>query len=175
MRKNSRIYSDQFWTLTFACASACFYLFTVFAITSVFEVNAVENIKKTNTVSAVINTQNKSSNNKIVAYYFHGNARCRSCLQIEKLSKGTIDNKFTNELQKGIIEWRVVNIEEEKNQHYINDYKLYTKSVVLSLNKGGVEKNWKNLEKVWEYLRDEKKFETYVQSEVNNFLGELKL
>ncbi|MBF0300515.1 MAG: hypothetical protein HQK51_17490 [Oligoflexia bacterium] len=117
----------------------------------------------------------KAADKKIIAYYFHGNARCTSCLQIEKLSKGTIETKFADELNKGIIEWHTVNVEESNNVHFVKDYKLYTKSVILSFHKKGKEKKWKNLDKVWEYLRDEKKFETYIQGEVNNYLGEFKL
>ncbi|MBF0363382.1 MAG: hypothetical protein HQK49_20340 [Oligoflexia bacterium] len=116
----------------------------------------------------------KAADKKIIAYYFHGNARCTSCLQIEKLSKGTIEKKFADELNKGIIEWHTVNVEEANNVHFVKDYKLYTKSVILSFHKKGKEKKWKNLDKVWEYLGDESVFESYVQKEVTSYLAELK-
>jgi hypothetical protein len=113
-------------------------------------------------------------NDKIIVYYFHGNARCQSCLLIEKYSHAAIEDKFKNELKNGELEWRVINVEEPRNSHYVQDYRLYTKSLILSLVKKGQQKNWKNLEKVWTYLRNEDDFYSYVQNEVASYLTELK-
>ncbi|MBF0360336.1 MAG: hypothetical protein HQK49_04955 [Oligoflexia bacterium] len=121
-----------------------------------------------------IKTKEVINPNRIIVYYFHGNARCYSCLKIEKLTKETIDEKFQNELQQGFIQWQVVNVDDLKNRHFIKDFKLYTKSVILFLIKENKQKEWKNLQKVWEYLQDEKEFKLYVQREVTLFLKLLR-
>ena len=110
---------------------------------------------------------------QIIAYYFHGNARCASCLKIERNTYKAITEQFDNEIRGGKIYWKVINVEEPANNHFVQDYKLHTKSVVLSLMHNGKEEKWKNLEKVWEYLQDENQFHSYVITEVSTYLGEL--
>jgi len=68
----------------------------------------------------------------------------------------------------------VINIEEKGNEHFAQDYQLYTKSVVLSFVKGGKEVKFKNLEQVWQLLRDKDKFYNYIKSETQSFLDDLK-
>ncbi|MBF0442260.1 MAG: hypothetical protein HQK54_10165 [Oligoflexales bacterium] len=108
-----------------------------------------------------------------MAYYFHGEARCQSCLLIEKYSYSAITRNFDREIGEGTIDFRVINVEEPANSHFVKDYGLYTKSVVLSLVKNGKEQKWKNLKKVWEYLQDEGQFQSYIVSEVNAYKAEL--
>lgn len=114
------------------------------------------------------------SGDEIIAYYFHGNFRCASCLNIEKYTKAALEESFGNELESGILSYQIINTEEKGNEHFIQDYQLYTKSVVLSLVKDGKEVKFKNLQKVWEYLRNKDKFTEYIKSETQNFLKELE-
>ena len=68
----------------------------------------------------------------------------------------------------------MINTDENDNAHFVDDYKLYTKSLVLSLVKDGKEVKSNNLTKIWEYVRDKQKFYDYVSEEVNNYLKEAK-
>lgn len=110
----------------------------------------------------------------VKAYYFHSDFRCSNCHKIEKYSKEAIDKYFAEELASGELEYEVINIDEKGNEHFAKDYKLYTKSLVLSRIKGGKEAEYKNLEKVWDYLRDKEAFYNYVKEEVTKFLEENK-
>ena len=109
---------------------------------------------------------------KLIAYYFHGTARCASCRAIEAYSAEAIQKAFDKELKEGTLEWKPVNVEEKGNEHFVQDYKLYTKSLILSEVLGGKQTSWKNLDKVWELLRDKDAFEKYVQDEVRACLAE---
>ena len=111
--------------------------------------------------------------NHISIYYFHGNMRCVTCHKLEQYSKEAIETIFKEEIASGKVEFRAVNVEEKGNEHYVDDYKLYTKSLVISLVKDGKEVKSKNLEKIWEYVGDKERFFTYVKDEVANFLKEL--
>jgi hypothetical protein len=110
---------------------------------------------------------------QVVAYYFHGTFRCSSCLRIEQYSREAIEKYFANELKSGKLVFKVINVEEKGNEHYINDYQLYTKSLVLSLVKDGKEIKSENLVKVWEYLGNKDKFYEYVKGSVDSYLKEL--
>jgi hypothetical protein len=116
----------------------------------------------------------KTSDHKVIAYYFHGNRRCISCRKIEAFTKEAIDSAFGGDLKSGALEWRVVNTDSAQNEHYWTDYKLYTKSVILSDLHGGKETRWKNLEKVWEFLGDQKEFAAYISSELKAFMDPTK-
>ena len=106
----------------------------------------------------------------VKAYYFHGDFRCSNCYKIEKYSKEAIDKYFVKELESGELEYKVINVDERSNEHFAKDYKLYTKSLVISKIKGGKEVEYKNLEKVWDYLGNKEAFYNYVKEEVTKFL-----
>lgn len=112
----------------------------------------------------------KSQNSKVIAYYFHGTFRCTTCRTIEKYSQEAIEYYFANELKNGTLEFRHVNVETPENRHYIQDYQLFSRSLVLSLQKDGQEIQWKNLKAVWTHVRDRERFFQYVKGEVENFL-----
>lgn len=110
---------------------------------------------------------------QLVVYYFHGNARCSSCYKLEQFAKETLEQNFADELKSGKIVFKIVNIDKAGNDHFVADYQLYSKSVVLSLVKDGKQVRYKNLEKVWDLLGDQNKYHAYVRDEIKLFLGEL--
>jgi len=117
-------------------------------------------------------TEVKAQNSKVIAYYFHGTFRCSTCRTIEQYSLEAIQTYFAKELGSGKLEFRPVNIEEPENKHFIQDYQLVTRSLVLSLMSDGKETKWKNLPDVWKLVRDKDKFFQYVKDEVEKFLKE---
>ena len=108
----------------------------------------------------------------VVAYYFHGQMRCPTCHKLEQYSKEAIEINFKDELTSGKLEFKVVNVENSGNEHYGKDYQLYTKSLILSLVKDGKEIKWKNMDKIWEYVSNKKRFVDYVKSGVADLLKE---
>ncbi|MBN1602903.1 MAG: hypothetical protein JW915_14945 [Chitinispirillaceae bacterium] len=112
----------------------------------------------------------KSQNKKVVVYYFHTTFRCQSCNMIEKFTKEAVESGFASELKNGTVEMKVINVEEKGNEHFAKDYKLYTKSVIVSDVKDGKEITWKNLDKVWTLLGDQNKFIDYIKTEVKTSL-----
>jgi hypothetical protein len=109
---------------------------------------------------------------KVVAYYFHGNTRCVTCRTIETYAKEAIESGFPKALKKGQLEFKVVNVEEPQNEHFVQDYQLSTRSVVLARFERGKQRDWKNLQLVWDLVRDHDAFVIYVQEEAKSFLGE---
>jgi hypothetical protein len=108
----------------------------------------------------------------VVAYYFHGNTRCATCKKIEAYADEAIHQGFAEMLENGALTWRVVNVEESENRHFIDDFQLVTRSVVLAEYHNGAITRWKSLDKVWQLVRNKDDFTRYVQSETREFLGE---
>ena len=102
-----------------------------------------------------------------VVYYFHGTSRCHTCRTIEAYAAEAVRAAFGAELASGRLVWQPLNVDEAANQHFIKDYQLYTRSLVVV--DGSNPKRFKNLAKVWELVRDKPAFVKYVQDEVRAF------
>lgn len=108
---------------------------------------------------------------RVVAYYFHTTRRCASCKKIEAYSSEAIETGFKSELKNGQLEFYSINTDESGNRHYIDDYDLYTKSLIITKMTGDKETQWKNLTEVWQLLGDKEKFYKYVRGEIQAYLG----
>ncbi len=107
---------------------------------------------------------------KLVAYYFHGNVRCVTCRTIEAYAQEAVETGFPQALKDGHLQFRVVNVEEPANEHFVQDYQLTTRSVVLVQFADGKQEQWKNLPRVWELVGDKEAFLKYVQDETRSYL-----
>jgi hypothetical protein len=115
---------------------------------------------KTDTAKASVAT------GKIIVYYFHNNMRCPTCYKLENYAKSEVESSFADAIKNGKLEWKTVNVDDKGNEHYNDDYKLYSKSVIVSTIKDGKESSWKNLDKIWELVHEEGKYREYIRNEV---------
>lgn len=120
------------------------------------------------TAPAAIRTSEQGS--KVIAYYFHVTVRCTTCRAIESYSKEVIHSRFARELAAGQLEWRLVNVQLPENRHFIQDYQLFTKSLVLVRTQNGQQKEYKVLNDTWELVGDKPAMQSYVEKEVRGFL-----
>ena len=107
---------------------------------------------------------------QVVVYYFHGSKRCVTCKKLEAYSDEAVKSGFGEELKEGVLEWRVVNTDEPENAHFLKDYQLITKSVVVVEMVDGKQKRWRNLKKIWQLVGDKDEFVAYVQGGVREYL-----
>lgn len=102
----------------------------------------------------------------VVVYYFSTGKECTTCEQIPVYAREALDTTFSKELAAGTLVWRTYDVDLPQNEHFVGDYGLYTKSIVLSRVKDGAQVRWKNLEKVWDLVGDHDAFVAYVRDEV---------
>ncbi|UCE65219.1 MAG: hypothetical protein JSU85_10100 [Candidatus Zixiibacteriota bacterium] len=110
------------------------------------------------------------SSEKVVASYLHGNRRCMTCRKLEAYSEEALTTAFQEELEDSTLIWRTVNYDQKENEHYLKDYSLYTKALILSRVKDGSEVEWKNLAKIWKLVGNKEEFLKYVQKETRAFM-----
>jgi hypothetical protein len=108
----------------------------------------------------------KAAVRKTIVYYFHGTARCPTCMKLETYTHEAVDESFGDLVKSGRVEWRVVNTDEAANAHFRTDYKLESKSVVLVEMQGSQQLRWKNLEKIWDLVANKDEFKKYIAAEV---------
>jgi hypothetical protein len=120
---------------------------------------------------ASITLMSNSSNQKnyVKVVYFHTDYRCATCTKLEKYSQETVEKYFANDLKSGKIVWESINYEEDKNEHYIDKFNLYNKSLILMKYENGKLKEWKNLEKIWELVSNKSKYVDYVKKEIKKY------
>jgi hypothetical protein len=106
----------------------------------------------------------------VVAYYFHGNSRCATCRNLEQLSRQALEEGFPGELESGRLVFRSVNVDLEENRHYIGEFGLYTKSLVVVQMNGDTTVRHKNLTRIWELVREPDAFLAYVREETGAYL-----
>lgn len=123
--------------------------------------------------SNTIHIKHQGSPEKLVIYYFHTNYRCKTCNKFESLTKDVLEQDFKGFGDKGKIEFKLINIENEPNKHYIDEYKIVTKTLIMSLEEKKLELQWKNLNKIWELIRDDDKFKNYIRQEIKMFLNQV--
>jgi len=107
-----------------------------------------------------------------VAYYFFGNMRCATCRKLEAYSEEAITDAFGEDLASGTLAWRAVNVDEPDNTHFVHDFDLVTKSLVLVEYRDGGVVRFSNLTKIWQKVGDKDEFLEYVRDSTREFIGE---
>ena len=103
----------------------------------------------------------------ILVYYFHATTRCATCRTIEAYAKETVTTRFAADLEARRLSWQAVNVDEPANKHFIRDFQLYTRSVVVVDAKD--PRRYKVLDRVWQLVRDKAAFQSYVEQEIRTF------
>ncbi|MEE9443019.1 MAG: nitrophenyl compound nitroreductase subunit ArsF family protein [candidate division Zixibacteria bacterium] len=148
----------------------CLLGFILLAFSAVVSDDQQPAKSKDTTITSEEKSDADKSQKQIVVYYLHGNKRCATCKKIEAYSEEAIKSGFSENLKDSSIVWQTVNFEDEGNEHYVKDYQLYTKSLILSRKNDGKEVEWKNLTEIWTLVRDKEKFIGYVQTELGDFI-----
>ena len=108
---------------------------------------------------------------KTIVYYFHGNMRCRTCNKIEAYTKEVINTSFAKELSDGLLEIRIVNTDKSENEHFIKDFQLTNRSIVLVRSRGDDLEKWQNLDRIWLLVRKKEAFQSYIDEETRAFMA----
>lgn len=122
------------------------------------------------TIDKSLLSEQQKQKAQLIVYYFHGGRRCPTCYKLETYAKEALDAYFADEIASKKIVWKVVNVDRTENSHFIQDYKLVTKSVVLSEVADGKEVWWKNLDQIWQRVRDKDNYLQYIRESILNGL-----
>ncbi|HBC87621.1 MAG TPA: hypothetical protein DCZ94_11750 [Lentisphaeria bacterium] len=133
---------------------------------------AIPAAERTGVQSSTSSTQTAvKTASKTIVYYFHGNMRCATCMKFEAYSKDVINSRFKDDISSGKLEFKVVNVDENSNTHFVRDYNLTTRSLVVSRQEDGKEKNWSNLDQIWDRVGDEAGFKKYVEEKIKDSMS----
>lgn len=125
---------------------------------------SAKNSKSKSIAKKAEKTEQKSET-KLMVYYFHGYARCSSCRKIEQYAKEAAESLALG-AYAGRVAFSAVNVEEGANEHYVKDYRLVSKAVILQPEKDGKPGAWENLDRIWLELGDKNKFTAYIKEHI---------
>ena len=118
-------------------------------------------------------SQSETTDTKVIAYYFHVTVRCTTCRMIESYSREVVEQKFGADIAKGRLQYKLVNLQLPENRHFVGDYQLFTKSLVLVRFDKGKQAEYKVLNDTWELVGDKSAMQAYVEREVRDYLKRL--
>jgi len=105
-----------------------------------------------------------------VVYYFYTNTRCSSCKTIEAYTREAVERNFAAGYKGWKVVFKGVNVDEGPDKHFVQDYLLNSKSVVVQKFSGDKALEWEKLEEVWQLLGDKNAFIAYVTAETHKLL-----
>lgn len=94
---------------------------------------------------------------KLTVFYFHGRQRCMTCNRMEQMVREVAGNIPS-------VEIKAVNLDEPANEHYVADFGLTMRTIVL---RDGTR--FAVLDKCWTLAHDEEAFKDYVAKSIADF------
>lgn len=71
--------------------------------------------------------------------YFHGKQRCATCMAIEKNATEAVSKEFAEEIKKGDVVFRIIDITKEENEAIAEKYEVTWSSLFVVRHKDGKE------------------------------------
>lgn len=107
---------------------------------------------------------------KINVYFFHGTHRCAGCINAEKATVTALNTLYKNELDKGIIKFESVNVEEDKNKALAEKYEAAWNKVLFVKNDNSVQ-NVDLTEQAFSYSGDQEALNKIIKTTVDKMLN----
>lgn len=103
---------------------------------------------------------------ELIVYYMDMGKDCTTCQNLEGYTREVLETHFKSDLARGRVEWRRVDVDLAANAHFVDEFRLYTKAVVLVGFEGGRQANYVSLSRIWELVYDKEAYMDYVRGEV---------
>lgn len=121
-------------------------------------------------VTMASNLFSQEKNVRIDVMYFHATMRCQGCLAIEENIKNSVNSLYAKELKDSSITLKSLDFLQPENEHFQEDYKFESQTLIISKKVNGKELKWVNLDMIWDYSADYAKFKGYLEEEVKKIL-----
>jgi len=137
-----------------------------------FAIQEVRQAKATEQAGLAAEAEPASAANQqphVVMTYFTTNVRCASCRKIEALARETAEVHHAAAIANGRLFFQVINTDDPGMAHYISEYELVSKTVVLSRRENGKELEWKNMGDVWSHFNAPESFHAYLAEQLREW------
>jgi len=104
---------------------------------------------------------------------FYGTHRCVTCKTIEANAKFTIDTYFANEKKKGIVVFKTINVDDDKNYKIAELFEATGTALFLNVIKNGKETHIDLTDFAFKRGKDKKAFSEELKIKINTELKKL--
>jgi len=118
-----------------------------------------------NVVATPVGLDAKLAETQFSAVYFHAPHRCPTCRKIESFSLAAL----TPEIEAGNVAWQIADYTTDANATLVDQFKVFTSTVVLVEVQDGKVVRWKNLEEVWNHTSDQADFTAFIDQAWSEF------
>lgn len=112
-----------------------------------------------------VGLDSKLAESQFSAVYFHAPHRCPTCRKIETFSHEAL----TPEIEVGKLAWQIADYTSDENASLVDQFEVYTSTVVLVEVQNGKIVRWKNLEEVWNHTSDQADFTAFINQAWSEF------
>ena len=112
------------------------------------------------------------NDNQVIVYYFHRKFRCQSCEVLESTLLNTMQITYSDHFGAGKLAMCIINVDDPENRHFLEQFEIFSNSIVIVEKKGGVISRYKNLESIWDVSQDRDAITQLLQTEMAGFLPE---
>lgn len=120
---------------------------------------------ETNVAATPVGLDEKLAETQFTAVYFHAPHRCPTCRKIESFSHEAL----TPEIEAGKLAWQIADYTTDANATLVDQFKVFTSTVVLVEALDGKVVRWKNLEEVWNHTSDQADFTAFINQSWSEF------
>ena len=106
--------------------------------------------------------------------YFVFGKRCSTCHRIEKLTRKAVEEDFEPERKAGKVSFYMVDCDKESNKHWLEEFPMSAKSVLILKYEDGELVDWENMTHIWTLNNDEEEFLAYIRDMVRMMLAEFE-
>ncbi len=123
-------------------------------------------------------TENKqevsAQGDRVEVIYFHGKQRCVTCRAIEQLTNEVLEATFKNQIDKGAVVYKVIDISKKENEQIADKYEVTWSSLFVNGWKDGKE----NVNNMTEFSfsnarKSPDKFKEGIKNKVDELLKQL--
>ncbi len=107
----------------------------------------------------------KLAETQFSAVYFHAPHRCPTCRKIE----GFAHEALTPQIEAGALAWLIADYTAEVNASLVDQFQVFTSTVVLVEVQDGKVVRWENLEEVWNHTSDQVDFTAFISQAWSDF------
>jgi hypothetical protein len=107
----------------------------------------------------------------VVAYYLIGPKRCDTCRKLEAWTRDAVEKNFAADLKSGKMVFSVINTDEPQNAHWVKDFDMSFKTVVISQLKDGKVVRHERFDDVWKYVKENQAvYDAYLADGITQFM-----
>ncbi len=108
---------------------------------------------------------------QVIAAYFHRTERCPTCKRIGALTSESMTKGFASEMESKAVQIRLVDFQDPKNSQLAAYYKIKGPVLILMDVNDGKVTRWMPMPKVWQFVGQPEKFQSYVADAVKGYLN----